>query len=63
MSTPIAESSADCAARIYAEADRLEHARPGCAPIGGWYSQAVENVASRLNVNPYALDRHARGKS
>jgi hypothetical protein len=44
------------------EEDRLSFAYGAeNAPLGGWRNRAVNNVASREGMNPYALDRIIRG--
>ncbi len=40
----------------------IEHGEEN-APLGGWRNRAIENVAAREKMNPYALDRIVRAAS
>jgi len=42
------------------EMERLERKHPDCAPFGGWYSTAVENVAKTEKMNPYTLHQQIK---
>lgn len=55
--------AADLATSVQDELDRLnaEHGEHN-APFGGWRNRAVENIAEREGLNPYALDRIIRAK-
>jgi hypothetical protein len=40
---------------VDAEQERLECTWPDTAPLGGWRNTAIETVAARERMNPYAL--------
>lgn len=47
------------------EISRLEDSFGGAenAPLGGWRNTAVQRIAEREGMNPYALDRIIRGRA
>jgi hypothetical protein len=59
-----AAEHAHLVASVEDELDRLNSQRgEDNAPIGGWRNRAVEIIAEREHMNPYALDHLLRGLS